>query len=183
MTLLSAILRSIRWTVKACANAAAFAVTMATIALAFALIWARFAGLSAYVVMGSSMEPALPLGSLVFVSPMSADAVRVGDVVTVTLPDRVLTHRVVAIDTGDGGPLFTLRGDANVSPDPVQLRPAAIVGVPRFAIPALGYAVTYAEAYWRPALFGLLGCVFFLIALQVLAPHGVRSAARSRAAA
>jgi len=43
--------------------------------------------------------------------------------------------------------VFTLRGDATASPEPVRAQPSTAVGKPSVANPTLGYAVTYAEAY------------------------------------
>src|SRR5919199_5865770 len=65
-------------------------------------------------VVSGSMQPTLPLGSLVVVVPRDADAVRVGDVITFNPPGddtRTVTHRVVDVeDTGDGISVHT-RGD------------------------------------------------------------------------
>jgi signal peptidase len=146
-------------------------VTAAIITLSFGLIALRLVGLSAYVVMGGSMEQMLPIGSLVLVAPIASDAVRVGDLVTVTLPDRVLTQRVVAIEQRDSGEVFTLRGDAPASPDPVQVQPAPVVGKPWVAIPTLGYAVSYAEAYSSPIFIGLVVWILFVIAVRALESH------------
>ncbi len=163
--------RPLRWMAHAFATAVALAVTTTIVALSLSLLVLRFVGLFAYVVMGGAMEPMLPIGSLVVVAPIPSDAVRVGDLVTVTLPDRILTHRVVAIDQGDGGELFTLRGDAAASPDPVTVQPSPVVGKPWVAIPTLGYAVTYAEAYAPPIVIGLIVWMLFMITLRALAPY------------
>src|ERR687886_2359087 len=74
-------------------------------------------------VVSGSMQPALPLGSLVVVVPRDADAVRVGDVITFSPPreSRTVTHRVVEVQ-GSGGDLRVhTRGDANAVADPWTL--------------------------------------------------------------
>ena len=48
---------------------------------------------------------------------------------------------------------------------------APIVGTAWVAIPTLGYAVTYAEAYSSPILIGLVSWILFLITMRALAPH------------
>lgn len=53
-----------------------------------------------------------------------------------------------------------------------------IVGTAWVAIPTLGYAVTYAEAYWSPIVIGLVTWVLFLIVVRALAPY--MSTARRR---
>src|SRR5919199_5690262 len=75
-------------------------------------------------VVSGSMQPTLPLGSLVLVVPRDADAVRIGDVITFSPPGddtRTVTHRVVDVrGTGDDVVVHT-RGDANPVADPWTL--------------------------------------------------------------
>src|SRR4051812_23531240 len=70
-------------------------------------------------VVSGSMQPTLPLGSLVVVLPRDADAVRVGDVITFSPPGddtRRVTHRIVDLQgSGDQLRVHT-RGDANPGP-------------------------------------------------------------------
>ena len=163
--------RPVRWVAHAFATLIALAVTATLIALSFGLFAVRFVGLDAYVVQGGPTEPALPIGSLVLVAPIPSNAVRVGDLVTITLPDRVLTHRVVAIEQDDGHAVFMLRGDASASPDPVAVQPAPVIGKPWVAIPTLGYAVNYAEAYSPPIFIGLIVWILVVITVRALTPY------------
>lgn len=55
---------------------------------------------------------------------------------------------------------------------------APIVGTAWVAIPTLGYAVTYAEAYSSPIMMGLVVWVVFLLAVRALRPF--MSTARKR---
>jgi signal peptidase I len=75
-------------------------------------------------VVSGSMQPTLPLGSLVLVVPRDADAVRIGDVITFSPPGddtRTVTHRVVDVQ-GSGTELSVhTRGDANPVADPWTL--------------------------------------------------------------
>jgi signal peptidase I len=75
-------------------------------------------------VLSGSMQPTLPLGSLVVVVPRDADAVRVGYVITFSPPGestRTVTHRVVDVQ-GSGRELRVhTRGDANPVADPWTL--------------------------------------------------------------
>ena len=52
------------------------------------------------------------------------------------------------------------------------------IGTAWVAIPTLGYAVTYAEAYSSPIVMGLVVWVLFVFALRALEPH--MSTARRR---
>ena len=163
--------RHVRWMAHAFATVVALAVTATIVALSFGLLAVRFVGLDAYVVQGGPTEPSLPIGSLVLVVPIPSTSVRVGDLVTITLPDRVLTHRVVAIEQSNGRDVFMLRGDASASPDPVAVQPSPVVGKPWIAIPTLGYAVNYAEAYSPPIFIGLIVWVLVVITVRALAPY------------
>lgn len=62
---------------------------------------------------------------------------------------------VVAIDREDGD----------------DVSPAPTVGTAWVAIPTLGYAVTYAEAYSPPIVIGLVVWILSLVAVRALAPH------------
>lgn len=163
--------RPMRGVAHAFATVVALAVITTIVALSFGLLAVRFVGLSAYVVMGGPTEQVLPIGSLVLVAPVPSHAVRVGDLVTVALPDGTLTHRVVAIERQDGGEVFTLRADATPAPDPVRVQPSPVVGKPWIAIPTLGYAVSYAEAYAPPIVIGLIVWILFVFALRALEPY------------
>src|SRR3954454_5014836 len=47
------------------------------------------------IIRGSSMTPTIPLGSLAFEQPIAADAIKAGDVITMTLPQgAIVPHRV-----------------------------------------------------------------------------------------
>src|SRR5207247_10456585 len=66
---------------------------------------------------------------------------------------QMTTHRFIAIDSSNAsGLVFTTKGDANAVADPEPVRFTGQVGLYRSAIPLLGYAIVYAQAYWRLAL-------------------------------
>ena len=90
------------------------------------LIW-RLTGGHWLVVQSPSMGQVAPVGTLVLTRPVSADAVRVGDIISYRVPvktSEIITHRVVAITNG----VLHTKGDINVSPDPWDLHSADLVG-------------------------------------------------------
>src|SRR5699024_1872064 len=96
-------------------------------------------GLTPRIVVSGSMEPGLPIGSVVVSERVDATAVALGDVVTT---DRfngpgTVTHRVVDIAPSSDVTVLTLKGDANggVDREPYEVRE---VGVMRLAIPYVG---------------------------------------------
>lgn len=123
---------------------------------ALAIVLFRSAGYSAYVVTSGSMAPLIDVGSLIVAEAVTPAAVRVGDVITFSLPDRVVTHRVIASDVRDGRVVFATRGDANDAADPWLARPDGDVGEVRAVVPFLGYAVAAVQAWWRLVALALL---------------------------
>ncbi|MDR1807583.1 MAG: signal peptidase I [Propionibacteriaceae bacterium] len=110
------------------------------------------------IVMSGSMEPTLPVGSLVFTQTVDAADVAVGDIVMVPQHggDGVVTHRVVDLAPADAGRVtLTLRGDANPASDvgPYTVR---AVDKHRFTLPYLGKALVWAQDHRLAAGLGLL---------------------------
>jgi signal peptidase len=71
-------------------------------------------------VLSGSMQPGIPVGAVVAVTPERPSQLRVGQVVTYRIPvedHRVVTHRVVRVVHGGDRPVFQTRGDANNAPD------------------------------------------------------------------
>ncbi|WP_231916027.1 signal peptidase I [Microbacterium karelineae] len=96
--------------------------------------------ISPLVVVSGSMEPSLPIGTIVYSQAVDAEAVEVGDVVTT---DRfngpgTVTHRVVSIERSpEGSAVLTLKGDANAGVDR-ETYEVDEVGVARVALPYAG---------------------------------------------
>ena len=119
--------------------------------------WSRATDL--VVVAGSSMEPAMPVGSLVHPDSVAGTAVRVSDVVTVRADNGVLiTHRVVRIADLPTGLHFELQGDRNSSPDPLLVPADALVGRVDWVVPVAGFVVaTLATPTGLISVLALLG--------------------------
>ena len=71
------------------------------------------------VVYSGSMEPALPVGSLLVISLVEPTSITVGDIIAYhppANPNVLITHRVIEIKNG-GTLTFCTKGDANEIPD------------------------------------------------------------------
>lgn len=148
------------------------AVSVATVGVPLAT------GAQALVVKSGSMEPALPIGSAVIVRPEPVESIEIGDVITFTDPgagDRLVTHRVVAIERSPDGPRFTTKGDANEDPDPGTVPADDVRGVLWYQVPFVG---TVTNALTSPAgwMYGA-GLVLIVLAGHLLVP---RTAPRPR---
>jgi len=113
------------------------------------------------VIRGGSMEPALPLGSLVTIEPVDADDLRTGDIVTVAADNAVLvTHRVTQIIELEGTTYLELKGDANASSSPVLAPVSAVRGRVTAHLPLAGYLATLlATPSGLVSLLALLGAL------------------------
>ncbi len=102
---------------------------------------APLSGRHLFIVGGGSMEPSIPIGSLVVVTPTDAMTVSVGDVVTIRADNGVVvTHRITRVVDLPEGRFFELKGDANQSPDASLVPARAIVGAAQQYVPYAGYA-------------------------------------------
>jgi len=114
------------------------------------------------VVRSGSMEPAIPVGSLVLTRPIAADRIEVGDVVSVVRDDGSrLTHRVVAVEASGALHRLTTQGDANSSPDSEAFTAEGVERVVAVT-PGLGRALQLRDStpvqLVAGALFGALLC-------------------------
>lgn len=101
-------------------------------------------GRQTIIIGGSSMTPAIPMGSVAIVEPVPAGAVGVGDVVSIRAGNgAVVTHRVVRVADRDGGAWFEIKGDANTEPDPVLVDSATMLGRVTATIPYAGYLLRF----------------------------------------
>ncbi|SDQ49964.1 signal peptidase I [Leucobacter chromiiresistens] len=122
------------------------------------------------VVISGSMEPKLPVGSVVFVKPTPAGELEPGDIVTVERPRELglVTHRLVEKEEiGSEGWALTLRGDANASDDPEPYN-VKTAGKYVFHVVALGHLTLMMQdggGWLFIAAFGIA-----LLALFVLDP-------------
>ena len=144
------------------------AVLVAALAGVLVLLAGHLLGWSALVVRSGSMEPGVPVGSLVVARPAAPGDVHLGDVLAVPRQMNgrhvLVLHRVVVLTEQDGQRQALLKGDANPvrDPEPVVLdRPLARSVV---VVPVAGYAVAAARMALAPSrvllvLAGVLGLV------------------------
>ena len=100
-------------------------------------------GRQTIIVGGTSMEPAIAMGSAIVVAPVPASDLKVGDVVSLRAgEDRALfTHRVVEVIDAPDGRYVQTKGDANERPDPTPIHESAIEGRVELTIPLAGYLI------------------------------------------
>ena len=145
-------------------------------------------GGATFVVGGGSMEPTIPLGSVVIVTPIETSKLAVGDVVSVRVGQQqsVFTHRIVRLVPRDEGLWIETKGDANQRPDPSIIPATTVIGRLEVSIPYAGYAVrllSTAQGVLFLLAFGilLLAGAWLLDSLEIDQVAARRRAAQARA--
>ncbi len=99
------------------------------------------------IVQSGSMEPVLPVGSVVTVVP--APEYRVGDIVTFggDVGKKIpTTHRIASIEREQGSIRYVTKGDANEERDSGHITYGSIVGKVVVTTPRLGFVLDYARS-------------------------------------
>lgn len=153
--------------------------------LAVLLVGVRVVGLTPFTVLSGSMEPAYPVGSLIYVKKVPAQEVEVGDPITFVMNEDLLvaTHRVVAIDAE--GQYFNTKGDANNAADGSPVHFNNLIGKPLFCIPYLGFLSSFLTnppgMYVGWSVIGVLLLLLFTPELLKLAEKSDQKAAEKKA--
>lgn len=120
-------------------SAVATVLLLAVMAVALPFSVPKLFGYQIYNVLTQSMEPAMPVGSAIYVKRCDPQALEQGDIITFRLSEAtglVETHRVVENDT-QAKQLIT-KGDANALPDVDPVSYERVVGKVVMCIPVLG---------------------------------------------
>ena len=96
------------------------------------------------VIMSGSMEPAIPLGSIVVVKRVNPDDVKVGNIIVFHRSDSKTLHRVIDKIVENDSYYFKTKGDANEDPDPWIVQPEQVQGALLLTIPYYGYLIYFA---------------------------------------
>lgn len=136
-------------TAKKIWNVVTTVLVAAVVLLAVALVGVRLFGLQVYTVLSGSMEPAYPVGSLLYDKKVDPAALRPGDVITFMLDEEtIVTHRIVEVvpDEEDSSVLrFRTKGDANAAEDGGLVHYKNVLGTPVLTIPKLGYFADFIQ--------------------------------------
>lgn len=114
------------------------------------LVGLRIAGFRTFTVMSGSMEPELPVGSLIYIRPVNYYDLKVGDVISFVAnkENTVVTHRIVEIEVDENDDSvwrFKTKGDANAAADAQMVHCKNVLGTPIMTIPQIGYIAYYLQ--------------------------------------
>jgi signal peptidase len=143
------------WTVLALALG-----TLVGVVVLLLMLLPRTGLYATYTVMSDSMQPAIPIGSVVIVMPADPEKLAVGDVISYTsaqAPYPTLTHRIQGISREPDGRLaFRTKGDYNLVEDQFQVHYAGKAGLVVASIPAIGFLVVPLTSAISRVALGLL---------------------------
>lgn len=130
-----------------------FLCLLVVVAILFVLLPAVFASRLGVVYSGS-MEPAMPVGTMVWMEPVDPAQIKVGDIIAFNPPwdpDVTVSHRVIEVIEEPTLGFYT-RGDANEDPDFDVVPAEHVLARVSFNIPNLGYVLGYVRQYTRGPL-------------------------------
>ncbi len=116
---------------------------MTVILLCSLLVLPGMTGFHMYNVLSGSMEPAIPVGSLLYVRSGDPEQVEDEDIIAFygSLEDSgIITHRVVKNNVVSG--TFTTKGDANDKEDPTPVSYDNYIGRVTLSVPYVGRVLT-----------------------------------------
>jgi len=113
---------------------------------------------------GISMEPLLRDGDAVLVKELDVTDVRVGDIVTVSLPDeQSVTHRLIQVQPlSHGGLLVVTKGDASQFTEELEISADGTVAVSVARVRFAGYILEFLRSMFGIAL--LIGFIIIPVA-------------------
>lgn len=125
----------------------------------------RLMGYEIYDVVSGSMEPEIPVGSILYVEKAEPEDVQSGEVIAFWSNDSVIAHRVVQNKIVEG--VFSTKGDANAGEDMNDVTYDALIGRVKMHYPMLGHLMAlYTSSVGKVYVicFAACGAMFNLLA-------------------
>lgn len=114
--------------------------------------------LRSFVVLTGSMNPAIPQGSMMYVS--SQPEYKKGDIITFSTPNGSrITHRIAEV----AGQAYVTRGDANSVSDQELVLKEQIIGKTFFTIPHMGNIVLFLKS-----IYGIVSVLLFAVIIVAI---------------
>lgn len=95
-------------------------------------------------IVSESMKPTINKNDIIVVKKVSIDDLKEGDIITFHYENRVISHRISKIDSGNKGNIHT-KGDNNKSEDTFIIDKSQIYGKVIMTIPKLGEYIQYLQ--------------------------------------
>lgn len=152
-----------KWLPVLC-KAAGIVMLVGVIGLCLPVTVPRIVGYEVYEVVSGSMEPEIPVGSVLYVKAADLSQVAEGEIIAYQDVDAVVAHRVVHNRTSLGE--FVTKGDANNTEDREPVPYDAVVGRVEMTIPVLGmFLAFFSTVIGKVYLILIAGCGLMLCML------------------
>lgn len=130
---------------------------LTVLAMALPLAVPRMMGYDVFNVTSGSMDPEIPMDSVVYVEHVEPADIKVSDVIAYNREDRTIVHRVVTNRTSVGE--FVTKGDANEEEDPNPIPYENYIGRVALSVPAAGkFMALYSSNVGKGYLILALAC-------------------------
>lgn len=141
---------------------------IAVLAVLIPLTVPNFMGYRSYDVISGSMEPTIPVGSMILVESVNGVDIQDDDIIAFYSNGIVVTHRVTHNNTFEG--ILTTKGDANQSEDIQKTAYKDLIGRVAYHIPYLGAIGAYVSTPSGKLFFFemiFLGAILHVIANRI----------------
>ena len=119
-------------------------------------------GLQSFVVVSGSMEPFLPVGSIIY--SLNSPSYQKGDVISFKDGSRTITHRIAEIKNSSGNLTYITKGDANKTVDPTPVLGNQVLGKEVLHAYHIGKLVYFTKTIPGFLTFILLPAIIFILA-------------------
>ena len=156
--------------IPALCNIAGTCMLLAVIAASLAVTVPRFLGYDIYEVVSGSMEPEIPVHSVIYVEEAAPEEIAAGDIIAFQSGDSIITHRVVENHVVEG--TFTTKGDANAQKDMEDVPYGQLSGRVARHYPLIGGVMTlYTSKIGKAYVicFAACGAMFNILAGRIRA--------------
>jgi signal peptidase len=106
----------------------------------------KVASIRSFVVLTGSMEPTVPVGSIVYSQKSSTNAYDPGDIISFkNKNDLTVTHRIAGKKNSKSGMMYQTKGDANNVTDTDSLPEDKVIGKVIFQVPYVGRIINFVK--------------------------------------
>lgn len=151
--------------IKKICNILSAIIMVVLICVALIIVGPKVLGGQALAVISGSMEPNIPVGSVVIALKTDPKTLQKDDIITYQLNgSSLVTHRVVSVDQEKQ--TIVTKGDANESNDSLPVAFSQVVGQVNFHLPYLGYIIMNIKT--PLGIAGICGVIFVIILLNFI---------------
>lgn len=130
---------------------------LVVIAATIPLTVPNFMGYEIFNVVSGSMEPTIPVGSIIYVKEIDPVEIESGDIIAFQSGDSVIMHRVTQNKVVEG--TFTTKGDANNGEDMNDVSYDNLIGIVVKHIPILGQLlILFGSTFGRVCMVCFAAC-------------------------